>query len=161
MDLILNDEKTLRSQREIKFDSTVFLFNLSFESINQLLVDLFNNEGEITGAQIRLDIQFRWLEFKQPLQQLKEIKEKLIDQFNYLMEDKNIYLSQLKYLDEPFDPNNPRCLEFTYHTPFPHTSLDETRRRTKNIFNIPERKSNIIEDCLLYSGLKRNPSFYI
>ena len=160
MDLILTDESSKKNRKEAKFDSTIFLFNLNFEAINQLIVDVFD-ENVMTGAQIRLDIQFRWVDFRIPIIQLKQIREKLAIQYEFLMEDKNMYITQLKCLLEPFDPNNARWLEFSYHTPLGHPFADDHRRRLKNIFNPLERKSNIIEDVLLYSGVKRNKTNHL
>ena len=154
LDVILTDENP-KSRKEAKFDSTIFLFNLSFDSINQLIVDIYDKDS-MTGAQIRLDIQFRWVDFRIPIIQIKQIREKLAIQYAFLMEDHDLYINQLKCLLEPFDPSNARWLEFTYHTPLSHVFADDQRRRMKNIFNPIGRNSNIIQDVLLYSGVRCN-----
>ena len=75
-DLILNEQNNSLEQ-EFAYDSLLYLFNINFESNNQLLIDLYDNDGKLTGAQIRIDIEIRWFEFSEPIEELKEIKERI------------------------------------------------------------------------------------
>lgn len=149
----MNRERNLKSQKDF-FNTTLYLYNLDFENINQLIVDLYHN-GSCTGAQIRLDLEFRWLEFQEPLKELKEIKEYIMEQlYNF---DNNIktYLNQIRCLLLPFDPDNPRFLEFSYHNPFISNNFDKKERKNVKIFEIQENPMEILNDYLLYSGIRR------
>jgi len=157
-DLILNEQNNSFEQ-EFSFDSLLYLFNLNFENNNQILIDLYDIDGKLTGAQIRIDIQMRWFEFSEPIKELKEIKERIIDHFDYSNDDLNIYLAQIEALLEPFNPKNSQ-IEFSYHANLPvHIFQNDNRRKYKNIFIDSVKQSNIINDCLLYSGAKSKLSF--
>lgn len=153
LELVLNRERNLKSQKDF-FNTTLYLYNLDFENNNHLIVDLYN-DGYCTGAQIRLDIEFRWMDFEEPLNELKQIKEFIIEQLNNFDNNIKIYLNQIRYLLLPFDPNNPRFLEFSYHNPFISNYTDKKERKNVKIFEKQENPMDILNDYLLYSGIRR------
>ena len=156
LEVILNEERTIQlsqyGNNEDLFDSYLYLFNLNFQKDSDLLIDLYHS-GNLVGAQIRISVQFRWYNFQEPIYELKMIKERLTNQYNYLIEDKDLYITQLRCLLEPFDENNSRQFDFTYHNLISSNLIDETKRKNKNIFLCADKNSKIIEDRLIYSGL--------
>lgn len=156
LELVLNRERHLRTSNDF-FVSPVYLFNMDFERSNQLMVDLLKG-GTATGAQIRVDVEFKWMELEEPLNELGEIKTHLDEQMGVLEEDMETYLTQIRCLLGPFDPNN-RSEGFSYHNPFSEKMGGKRERHYKNIFFIPEKPIDILNDYLLYSGVKRTPIF--
>lgn len=161
MHLILNEETNLMTDKEDFFLSTLYLFNMNFERPTELIIDLYK-ESIQTGAQIIIDIEFQWFEFTKPIEELQEVTEVLKQQLNILGEDKVLYLSQIKSLLEPFDINHYRWAENSSSLSYQTNLIDQSRRKNynnnknnKNIFYFSDRKSNIIDDCLLYSGVRR------